>query len=99
MRALLTPPSLFHRSASPAPKQIASLLLVCGALIASAPAEPSPKPEAPKNKMSANATPTPEKKYTVPTDEELRKKLTPLQYAVTRENATERPYVNEYWRT
>src|SRR5688572_18187622 len=34
----------------------------------------------------------------IPSDEELRKRLTPLQYAVTRENATERPFTNEYWK-
>jgi len=31
------------------------------------------------------------------TEEELRKRLTPLQYAVTQENATEPPFRNEYW--
>ncbi len=36
-------------------------------------------------------------KYIKPADEELRKKLTPLQYDVTQQNATERPFDNEYW--
>jgi len=32
-----------------------------------------------------------------PSDEELRKKLTPLQYQVTQKEGTERAYSNEYW--
>jgi len=35
--------------------------------------------------------------YTKPSDEELRRKLTPLQYEVTQEQGTERPFQNEYW--
>ena len=36
-------------------------------------------------------------KYTVPGDEELSRKLTPLQYQVVRKNGTEPPFKNEYW--
>ena len=36
------------------------------------------------------------KKYSKPSKEELKKRLTPLQYKVTQENGTERAYDNEY---
>ena len=36
-------------------------------------------------------------KYTRPSDEELRARLTPLQYEVTRNESTERAFNNEYW--
>lgn len=36
-------------------------------------------------------------KYTKPDDEELRKRLTPLQYKVTQKNKTEEPFHNQYW--
>lgn len=39
-----------------------------------------------------------ERKYVKPSDEELRKKLTSLQYEVTQNSATERPYANQYNR-
>ena len=35
--------------------------------------------------------------YNKPTDEELKKKLEPLQYEVTQKNGTERAFDNEYW--
>ncbi len=37
------------------------------------------------------------KQTMIPTDAELRQRLTPLQYEVTRENGTERPFANTYW--
>lgn len=37
-----------------------------------------------------------ERTYTKPSDKELRQNLTPLQYQVTQNAATERPYSNEY---
>lgn len=37
------------------------------------------------------------KNYTKPSDQELRQKLTPLQYEVTQQEGTEPPHQNEYW--
>ncbi|GFZ32757.1 peptide methionine sulfoxide reductase MsrB [Clostridium zeae] len=35
-------------------------------------------------------------KYTKESDEELRERLTPIQYEITQNNGTERPFTNEY---
>ena len=42
-------------------------------------------------------TMTTDKPYQKPSDEELRTRLTPLQYEVTQHEATERAFDNEYW--
>lgn len=47
-------------------------------------------PDAPRYAKEAR------QKYVKPSDEELRQRLTPLQYEVTQNSATERPYFNEY---
>ena len=36
-------------------------------------------------------------KYTKPSDDELKKKLTPIQYKVTQHEGTEAAFRNEYW--
>ncbi len=41
--------------------------------------------------------PAPRPAWVKPSDAELRKKLTPLQYAVTQRAATETPFRNVYW--
>jgi methionine-R-sulfoxide reductase len=37
------------------------------------------------------------KDFVKPSDEELRRRLTPEQYRVTQQNGTESPFQNEYW--
>jgi peptide methionine sulfoxide reductase msrA/msrB len=39
----------------------------------------------------------PEENFVKPSREELKKKLTPMQFEVTQEEGTERPFHNEHW--
>jgi peptide methionine sulfoxide reductase msrA/msrB len=49
--------------------------------------------------QKTGSTESTEKTYAIPSKEELRKRLTKLQYKVTQEEGTEPPYKNEYWNT
>ena len=51
---------------------------------------------APEAADSSRNTGSLQRTYTKPSEKELRSKLTPLQYEVTQNAATERPYANEY---
>lgn len=47
--------------------------------------------------MKKEQTMTPKQKYVIPSDAELRERLTPLQYKVTRNDGTEPAFSNAYW--
>ena len=44
-----------------------------------------------------HSKPVDQSKYTKPSDEDIRKKLTPLQYDVTQKEATEKAFDNTFW--
>jgi methionine-R-sulfoxide reductase len=47
--------------------------------------------------VASTSSAAPERTYVKPSDPELKKKLTPLQYAVTQRADTETPFRNIYW--
>ncbi|WP_152208232.1 peptide-methionine (R)-S-oxide reductase MsrB [Marinobacter changyiensis] len=55
------------------------------------------RPKADAGKAMAEPAAADQQAYQKPSDEELRKRLTDIQYKVTQEDATERPFDNEYW--
>ena len=72
----------------------AGLVLLCASLVPACggPAEPAAASTDPAKQPPRPGQP-------LPTDAELRQRLTPLQYSVARESSTERPFTNEYWKT
>lgn len=55
--------------------------------------EPEMSTEIPKDERSSMSF----EEFTKPSDEVLQEQLTPMQYAVTQQNKTERAFQNEYW--
>ncbi len=71
-----------------------SLGLFAG-LIASMALAPTAMAQAPAAQAARPAA----KKFVKPSEAELKKKLTPIQFSVTQKDATERPFNNAYWNT
>jgi methionine-R-sulfoxide reductase len=66
-----------------------AIALLFGSLAASASAQTT--------RPTATTVATPRRVFVKPSDAELKKKLTRLQYSVTQNAATETPFHNEYW--
>ncbi len=55
------------------------------------------KPYAMKSSMKGKMKASKAKQYSKPSDAKIKKMLTALQYDVTQEEGTERPFTNKYW--
>jgi peptide methionine sulfoxide reductase msrA/msrB len=58
---------------------------------------PELNPQRPAATQNKDQKPMTEQKYIIPSDAELKKKLTPMQYDVTQHEGTEPPFNNTYW--
>ncbi len=71
-------------------KAIIAAVVLIGATLAVIANEPG-------NVDSGNQVAAADSQYQKPSETELKKQLTPLQYSVTQMEDTERPFDNEYW--
>lgn len=71
------------------------LTVAVAAIAAAAVAAPAEKNEAAANRKQEAAAPN-QKKFVKPSDEELKQKLSPMEFYVTQQNGTERPFTGEY---
>jgi methionine-R-sulfoxide reductase len=90
---------MYYNRRAREPKTTFALLIAAGAasLLWSAPARAQSKPPATAPSAASTPSATPRRAFVKPTDADLKKKLTPLQYAVTQHEATETPFRNIYW--
>ena len=82
-----------HRLRAPAPALLLGALVLAGCRLAVAGAAGA----AGETDGKATSEGGTSMSRTKPTDEELRRRLTPMQYEVTRHEATEPAFANEYW--
>jgi len=73
-----------------------STLVLAGALAATLAPSPNPAPPAAAERASTPRW-TESGRFVKPSDAELKKRLTQLQYDVTQREGTERAFSNEYW--
>ena len=76
-----------------------ALLIAIGAasLLWAAPARAQSRPAPTTPSATSAPSATARRPFVKPTDAELKKKLTPIQYSVTQHEATETPFRNTYW--
>jgi len=74
---------------------IVALALAGGAFLLAG--EKSQKRRAPEPRPASPGKGWTMKNFTKPSDEELKKRLTPTQYQVTQHEGTEPPFRNDYW--